>query len=70
MFAAFGIAVEAGRDFDERDTPTTTKVMIVNEAFARRFSARRIADRKAAHPDVSRARRLFAGHDDCRGRGA
>jgi hypothetical protein len=38
MFAAFGIAVDAGRDFDERDTPTTPKVMIVNEAFARRFS--------------------------------
>jgi predicted permease len=39
MFAAFGIAVHAGRDFDERDTPATPKVMIVNEAFARRFSA-------------------------------
>jgi putative ABC transport system permease protein len=38
MFAAFGIAVTAGRDFDARDTPTTPKVMIVNEAFARRFS--------------------------------
>jgi predicted permease len=38
MFAAFGIAVDAGRDFDDRETPTTPKVMIVNEAFARRFS--------------------------------
>src|SRR4029077_4930677 len=38
MFAAFGIAMDAGRDFDERDTPATPKVMIVNEAFARRFS--------------------------------
>ena len=38
MFAAFGIAIDAGRDFDERDTPATPKVMIVNEAFARRFS--------------------------------
>ena len=38
MFGAFGIAVTAGRDFDTRDTPTTPKVMIVNEAFARRFS--------------------------------
>ena len=38
MFAAFGIAVDAGRDFDERETPTALKVMIVNEAFARRFS--------------------------------
>ena len=38
MFAAFGIAMDAGRDFDERDTPATPQVMIVNEAFARRFS--------------------------------
>jgi predicted permease len=38
MFAAFGIAVDAGRDFDDRETPATPKVMIVNEAFARRFS--------------------------------
>ena len=38
MFAAFGIPVDAGRDFDDRDTPATPKVMIVNEAFARRFS--------------------------------
>jgi hypothetical protein len=38
MFAAFGIAVDAGRDFDDRETPVTPKVMIVNEAFARRFS--------------------------------
>ena len=38
MFAAFGIAVDAGRDFDARDTPAAPKVMIVNEAFARRFS--------------------------------
>jgi predicted permease len=38
MFAAFGIAVQAGRDFDDRETPTSPKVMIVNEAFARRFS--------------------------------
>jgi predicted permease len=38
MFAAFGIAMDAGRDFDEHDTPTTPKVLIVNDAFARRFS--------------------------------
>jgi putative ABC transport system permease protein len=38
MFAAFGIALDSGRDFDERDTPATPKVMIVNEAFVRRFS--------------------------------
>jgi predicted permease len=38
MFAAFGIPVDAGRDFDEHDTPASPKVMIVNEAFAQRFS--------------------------------
>jgi predicted permease len=38
MFAAFGIAVDAGRDFDDRDTPATPRVMIVNEAFARRYT--------------------------------
>jgi len=38
MFSAFGIAIEAGRDFDDRETPTAPKVMIVNEALARRFS--------------------------------
>ena len=38
MFKAFGIAVGAGRDFDEHDTPASPKVMIVNEALARRFS--------------------------------
>jgi predicted permease len=38
MFKAFGIAVGEGRDFDEHDTPASPKVMIVNEAFARRFS--------------------------------
>ncbi|OLC74554.1 MAG: hypothetical protein AUH72_21555 [Acidobacteria bacterium 13_1_40CM_4_65_8] len=38
MFAAFGIAVDAGRDFDNHDTPASPKAMIVNEAFARRFS--------------------------------
>jgi predicted permease len=37
-FAALGIPIDAGRDFDERDTPTAPKVMIVNQAFARRFS--------------------------------
>jgi predicted permease len=38
MFKAFGIAVGEGRDFDEHDTPASPKVMIVNEALARRFS--------------------------------
>jgi predicted permease len=38
MFKAFGIAVDAGRDFDEHDTPASPKVVIVNEALARRFS--------------------------------
>jgi putative ABC transport system permease protein len=38
MLAAFGITVDAGRDFDDRDTPASPRVMIVNHAFARRFS--------------------------------
>src|SRR5436190_769958 len=38
MFTAFGIAVDAGRDFDDHDTPASPKVIIVNEAFAQRFS--------------------------------
>jgi predicted permease len=38
MFAAFGIAIEAGRDFDDHDTPASPTAMIVNEAFARQFS--------------------------------
>lgn len=37
MFGAFGIPIDAGRDFDEHDTLTSPKVMIVNEAFAQRF---------------------------------
>ena len=36
-FAAYGIPLLSGRDFDERDTNTAPAVMIVTEAFARRL---------------------------------
>jgi predicted permease len=36
-FAVLQIPMVAGRDFTEEDTPTTAKVAVVNEAFARRF---------------------------------
>jgi predicted permease len=35
--ASYGIPIRAGRDFDQRDTETGPKVMLVNEAFVRRF---------------------------------
>jgi putative ABC transport system permease protein len=35
--ASFGTPIRAGRDFDERDTETAPTVMLVNEAFVRRF---------------------------------
>jgi predicted permease len=36
-FRTLAIPILAGRDFDQRDTPGSTKVAIVNEAFARQF---------------------------------
>jgi putative ABC transport system permease protein len=36
-FRTLAIPILAGRDFDERDTAGSTKVAIVNEAFARQF---------------------------------
>jgi putative ABC transport system permease protein len=39
--AAYGTGIRAGRDFDERDTSAAPGVMLVNEAFARRFAAGR-----------------------------
>jgi putative ABC transport system permease protein len=35
--AAFGTPVQSGRDFDDRDTTTSPKVILVNDALARRF---------------------------------
>jgi predicted permease len=36
-FETMGIAVRAGRDFDDRDTPSSRIVAIVNDAFAKSF---------------------------------
>lgn len=36
-FATYGTAIQTGRDFDTRDTATSMPVVIVNEAFARKF---------------------------------
>ncbi|HEV2983146.1 MAG TPA: ADOP family duplicated permease [Vicinamibacterales bacterium] len=36
-FAAYGMPVSAGRDFDDHDTVGTRPVMVVNEAFVRHF---------------------------------
>jgi predicted permease len=40
-FATYGTAIKAGRDFDERDTKGSPPVIIVNEAFVRKFLAGR-----------------------------
>ncbi len=36
-FATYGTPLRAGRDFDQRDTATAQPVVILNDAFARRF---------------------------------
>ena len=36
-FATYGTAIRSGRDFDARDTATSTPVVIINEAFAHKF---------------------------------
>jgi predicted permease len=36
-FATYGTKILAGRDFDARDVPGTTPVVIVNQAFAKKF---------------------------------
>src|SRR6185436_10143922 len=38
-FRTMGTAMLAGRDFDDRDLPKSTKVAVVNEAFVKRFLA-------------------------------
>ena len=37
LLASFGIPIRAGRDIDDHDTNAAPKIMLVNEAFARRF---------------------------------
>ena len=39
-FSTLDLAIVAGRNFDPRDTPTSPRVAIVNEAFARSLSGR------------------------------
>jgi putative ABC transport system permease protein len=39
--AAYGTGIRAGRDFDERDSLAAPRVMLVNDAFVRRFAADR-----------------------------
>jgi putative ABC transport system permease protein len=46
--AAYGTGIRAGRDFDERDTLAAPGVMLVNDAFARRFAAGRVVGRTLA----------------------
>ena len=36
-FATYGTPIQRGRDFDPRDTSKSTPVLIINEAFARKF---------------------------------
>jgi putative ABC transport system permease protein len=43
MFAAYGVPFLAGRDVDDRDTPQSPKVMVVNQAFVSRFLSGRVA---------------------------
>jgi putative ABC transport system permease protein len=38
-FKTLGTPLLAGREFDDRDTSTSTKVVVVNEAFARKFTS-------------------------------
>jgi putative ABC transport system permease protein len=54
-FKTVGTPLLAGRDFDEQDTPTSPKVAIVNEQFARRFA-------KGANPVGQRIRREATPH--------
>jgi putative ABC transport system permease protein len=39
--SAYGAGIRAGRDFDERDVLTAPRVMLVNDAFVRRFAGGR-----------------------------
>ena len=59
FLAAYGTAIRAGRDFDDRDTNAAPRVMLVNEAFVRRFppdvtSDRHIARAHGPHPSFRR----------------
>ena len=49
-FATYGTAIRDGRDFDDRDTAAGQPVLMVNEAFARRF----VPGRRAIGETVSK----------------
>jgi predicted permease len=55
-FKTLGTPLVAGRDFGEQDTPSSPKVAIVNQEFARRFG-------KGANPVGLRIRREAAPHE-------
>jgi putative ABC transport system permease protein len=42
-FAVYGVPIRAGRDIDDRDTKSAPSVVVVNEAFVRRFLSARSA---------------------------
>jgi predicted permease len=60
FFHAMGVPLRAGRDIDERDTASAPKVVVINEAFARRYFAgrnplgRRLMFGASNHPVLDR----------------
>lgn len=67
FFATYGIAVREGRDVAAGDTPDTAPVMVVNEAFVRRFLGsgtalgRRVRQGVPGRPDTYSAYREIVG---------
>src|SRR5260221_1859867 len=73
-FRTFGIPVISGRDFTDHDERTTPGVVIVNEAFARRFFPRENALGKRITPSASNGgkpapREIIAVVGNVKGRG-
>jgi putative ABC transport system permease protein len=69
-FAALGIPLDAGRDFDRSRHPRYAESDDRERGVCAAVLARPLADRRAADADVSRAGRLFAGYDVGRWSGA
>ena len=67
FFATYGIAIRAGRDFSPSDTVDAPRVMIVNEAFVRRFIGsgsaigRRVREGAFGRPDTYSEYREIVG---------